>query len=335
MRIASAHPFALLPATLALAVTLGCAAGLAPVGSNQPIARQQLAPEYRVFYDALADYGDWILIEPHGFVFRPRVAWNQWQPFADGYWAPTDVWGWVWISAEPFGWATYHYGQWFFDRFQGWVWTPGLTWMPGSVAWTLAGDFVGWAPLQGRAAAGDPEAREAGVTAMHYAPISQLGSTDLRSRLVTPAQVGAALAQAEPVRNYARVEGVTINRGPALELVESRSGALVRARIEDLVPLDLGARVAGQPSRAPGAPRGEAAPGDSAQVADREAIELTRRAAERAANEARRLGQVPGLSPATIPMVRPIFGPRRDAPRPPAGGAGSERDRGAPADSAR
>ncbi|MEO5618886.1 MAG: DUF6600 domain-containing protein, partial [Candidatus Eisenbacteria bacterium] len=151
MRLAHLARLTRLAAASALAASLGCAAGnLTPIASNQPIARQSLVPEFRVFYDALTDYGDWILIEPHGFVFRPRVAWNQWQPFEDGFWAPTDAWGWVWISAEPFGWATYHYGQWFFDRFQGWVWTPGVEWMPGSVAWSIAGDYVGWGPLQGR-----------------------------------------------------------------------------------------------------------------------------------------------------------------------------------------
>jgi hypothetical protein len=299
---------------LALAATLGCAAGgLTPIGSNQPVARQSLTPEFRVFYDALSDYGDWILIEPHGFVFRPRVAWNQWQPFEDGFWAPTDTWGWVWISAEPFGWATYHYGQWFFDRFQGWVWTPGVEWMPGSVAWTIAGDYVGWGPLQGRAGQRDEESLRAASSAMRYAPLAHLGSTDLRTRLVTPAQVGAALAEARPVRNYARVDGVSFNRGPALELVEERAGPLVRARIEDLVPGDLGQRVAGPPSRDPSGPRRARSGDESEAAADLEAIELTRRAARQAADEARRLGTLPGASPGSLPMVRPLFGPRGEA----------------------
>lgn len=326
-----------LAAAAALAASLGCAAGgLTPIASNQPIARQALIPEYRVFYDALIDYGDWILIEPHGFVFRPRVSWNQWQPYEDGFWAPTDAWGWVWISAEPFGWATYHYGQWFFDRFQGWVWTPGMDWMPGSVAWSIAGDYVGWGPLQGRLGARDEESGRAALSAMHYAPLAHLGSTDLRTRLVTPEQVGRVLADARPVRNYARIEGVTFNRGPALELVEERAGPLVRARIEDLVPVDLGRRIAGPPSQEPGTPRREPRTDDGADAAaDREAIALTRRAAERATDEARRLGALSGASPGTLPMVRPLFAPRGETPSERARRREARAEREAAPDSAR
>ncbi|MEO5616300.1 MAG: hypothetical protein ABIS67_00870, partial [Candidatus Eisenbacteria bacterium] len=178
----------------------------------------------------------------------------------------------------------------------------------------------------------------AAASAMHYAPIAHLGSTDLRTRLVSAAQVGKVLAQARPVRNYSRIEGVTFNRGPALELVEAHAGPLVRARIEDLVPGDLGLRVAGPPSRDPATPgRGTRTDDGADAAADREAIELTRRAAERAADEARRLGTIPGASPGSLPMVRPLFTPRgetrleqtrrREARR--------EREQGAPADTAR
>ena len=52
------------------------------------------------------DDGDWTLIEPYGYVFRPHVNFVAWSPYQYGFWAPSDVYGWVWISAEPFGWAT-------------------------------------------------------------------------------------------------------------------------------------------------------------------------------------------------------------------------------------
>ena len=293
-------------AALVLASLLGCAtAGLTPVDSNQPVARQALQPEFRVFYDALIDYGDWVLIEPYGFVFRPRVAWNQWQPFEDGFWAPTDTYGWVWISAEPFGWATYHYGQWLFDRFQGWVWIPGIEWMPGSVTWLASGDYVGWGPLTAHASFGDAPP----AAATHWTQLGQLGATDLRTHLVPAAQVASVAAKAQPIRNVARVGGVTIDRGPAIESVELVRGPLVRARIEDLVPNDLGRRIAGPPTRA--SLPGRAAPGtDSTALANRDAIDRMQRAAQQAAFEARQLSQVSGTAPASLLIVRPIFGPR-------------------------
>ena len=144
-------------AAAAIATLPACSAGTAPGVTpprSMPAARVALLPEYRLFYDALVDYGDWVLIEPRGFVFRPRVDPIWWRPYYDGYWAPTDTYGWVWNSADMFGWATYHYGRWFYDDFQGWVWTPGLEWGPSWVDWQMSADYVGWAPLPPAGAGG-------------------------------------------------------------------------------------------------------------------------------------------------------------------------------------
>ena len=140
----------LLPYALALAALtqLSCAAaGLQPLPRSQPAERIGLLPEYRVFYDALQGTGDWVFIQPFGYVFRPDVNFITWRPYENGFWAPSDLYGWTWISAEPFGWATYHYGRWLYDRYYGWVWKPGLDWGPAWVAWQLNGDYAGWSPL--------------------------------------------------------------------------------------------------------------------------------------------------------------------------------------------
>ena len=73
----------------------GCAAtGYSPdVTPSMPAPRQALRPEYRFFYDALSDYGDWVLIEPYGYLFRPDVNFVAWRPYTDGYWVPTDIYG--------------------------------------------------------------------------------------------------------------------------------------------------------------------------------------------------------------------------------------------------
>ena len=55
--------------------------------------------------------------------------------------------GWLWASDEEWGWATCHYGRWFFDDRYGWVWVPGRDWAPAWVAWRFGGGYVGWAPL--------------------------------------------------------------------------------------------------------------------------------------------------------------------------------------------
>jgi hypothetical protein len=120
------HAPALAAGVLLALLQLSCATtGMTPDPVSMPAARAGLRPQYRVFYDELVDYGDWILIEPYGFVFRPRTRFNSWSPYYDGFWSPSDNYGWVWVSAEPYGWATYHYGRWLNDDYQGWVWVPG------------------------------------------------------------------------------------------------------------------------------------------------------------------------------------------------------------------
>jgi uncharacterized protein DUF6600 len=44
-----------------------------------------------------------------------------WRPYSVGQWVITDYDG-TWVSDEPWGWATDHYGRWFFEPSDGWVW---------------------------------------------------------------------------------------------------------------------------------------------------------------------------------------------------------------------
>ena len=55
--------------------------------------------------------------------------------------------GWVFETSEPWGWATYHYGNWMPTTEYGWVWSPGSTWYPSTAAWRTSDDYVGWAPI--------------------------------------------------------------------------------------------------------------------------------------------------------------------------------------------
>jgi hypothetical protein len=68
------------------------------------------------------------------------------RPHNVGRWAWTSG-GWYWISDEPWGWATYHYGTWYLDPVYGWVWIPDYEWAPAWVEWRYGGDYIGWAPL--------------------------------------------------------------------------------------------------------------------------------------------------------------------------------------------
>lgn len=98
------------------------------------------------FYDNLSSYGNWIERPSYGWVWTPSQVSSSWRPYQDGHWVWTDQ-GWTWISEEPYGWATYHYGRWYDDPEIGWSWVPGDEWAPAWVDWQAGDDYVGWAPL--------------------------------------------------------------------------------------------------------------------------------------------------------------------------------------------
>jgi len=84
---------------------------------------------FSVFYDGLADHGDWVRYNDN-YVFIPREVDDDWRPYTRGHWVFAERYGWTWASAEPFGWATYHYGRWGYAYNIGWYWVPGKRWAP-------------------------------------------------------------------------------------------------------------------------------------------------------------------------------------------------------------
>lgn len=98
------------------------------------------------FYSALSPYGEWIELDTGFYAWRPMRVRAGWRPYLDGRWIWTDY-GWYWVSYEPFGWATFHYGRWYNDNFYGWIWIPDDVWGPAWVEWRYNDDYIGWAPL--------------------------------------------------------------------------------------------------------------------------------------------------------------------------------------------
>jgi type II secretory pathway pseudopilin PulG len=96
---------------------------------------------YSTFYRKLDPYGVWRETPNYGYVWQPQEAERSrsWRPYTNGRWVYTDA-GWTWISEEPFGWATYHYGRWTRLRNIGWVWVPGDEWAPAWVSWRKGND---------------------------------------------------------------------------------------------------------------------------------------------------------------------------------------------------
>jgi len=75
------------------------------------------------YYRTLNNYGVWIEIRRHTFVWHPTIVTRFWEPYSIGRWYWTDA-GWFWDADEAFVWITHNYGEWEYDRYYGWIWYP-------------------------------------------------------------------------------------------------------------------------------------------------------------------------------------------------------------------
>ena len=197
-------------------------------------ARFGLSPALRPFYDELQDYGDWILVEPQGWVFRPNVNTVAWRPYQDGHWEPSYSFGWVWESHDPFGWITDHYGFWFHDDFQGWVWKPYGAWAPSWVAWVQVGDYVGWAPL---APDGTTSIDKVPDGAFTYVPAATLAQQTVAANASYVNSVPDDGSEVRPIDRVASYRGVHWNAGPDLtEVLGATAADRLRLAERDAAP---------------------------------------------------------------------------------------------------
>jgi hypothetical protein len=231
---------------------------------------------YSTFYNKLEPYGDWIETGDYGYVFHPREAESSrsWRPYTNGRWVYTDA-GWTWISEEPFGWATYHYGRWTRLHGIGWVWVPGNQWAPAWVSWRKSNDYVGWAPLP-------PEARFDQRTGIHnwsdsyydvgpdqycFVASREFGAPRVEQTLLPPERNVTIINQTTNVTNITYNNTTIVNEGPNYDDLRAISREPVqRFRLERNVNVE----VAGESPRSE--VRGEtvviAAPVISAPVAN-------------------------------------------------------------------
>lgn len=120
--------------------------------SSSPVVRVGARPRavtFATFYGALAPDGEWLVLPPYGYVWRPHawVVGPEFQPYATGgSWVWSEA-GWQFEAEWPWSWATFHYGRWLRDASSGWVWVPGTVWAPAWVEWRMVDGYVSWAPL--------------------------------------------------------------------------------------------------------------------------------------------------------------------------------------------
>ncbi|MDI6854720.1 MAG: hypothetical protein QME75_14085 [Deltaproteobacteria bacterium] len=129
-----------------LFVGLGILTLVLGFGLTPALSQTGEVQDFALFYEALAPYGKWIDYGKYGPVWFPTGVSEDWRPYLNGRWVPTEA-GWVFETEEPWGWATYHYGNWFPTIEYGWVWSPGSTWYPSTAVWRTSDEYIGWAPL--------------------------------------------------------------------------------------------------------------------------------------------------------------------------------------------
>src|SRR6266446_2646283 len=204
---------------------------------------------YSTFYTKLEPHGAWLETADYGYVWQPREAESSrsWRPYTNGRWAYTDA-GWTWISEEPFGWATYHYGRWTRLRGIGWVWVPGQQWAPAWVSWRKSNDYVGWAPLP-------PEARFDQRTGIHnwsdnyydigpdqycFVATREFGAQRAESTILPPERNVAIVNQTTNVTNITYNNTTIVNEGPNYDEVRAQSREpMQRFRLERNASVDL------------------------------------------------------------------------------------------------
>ena len=113
--------------------------------NDQPNVNVNVGVSFGSFQRQLSPYGSWSYNSRWGDVWRPRAA--GFRPYFDGYWANTREYGVVWVSNDPWGDVTTHYGRWVFDPRDGWLWVPGYVWGPSWVVWRSGGGQIGWFPM--------------------------------------------------------------------------------------------------------------------------------------------------------------------------------------------
>src|SRR5690349_18046107 len=229
--------------------------------SREPVSRTRAPREgaittgYTTFYNKLEPYGDWIETNDYGYVFHPREAASSrsWRPYTYGHWVYTDA-GWTWISEEPFGWATYHYGRWTRLRGLGWIWVPGSQWAPAWVSWRKSPDYVGWAPLP-------PEARfdrrigirnwsdsyyDVGPDQYCFVASREFGAPRAEQTLLPPERNVAIINQTTNVTNITYNNTIIVNEGPSYDELRAISREpMQRYRLERNVNVNVSAQLPG------------------------------------------------------------------------------------------
>lgn len=190
---------------------------------------------FNYFYSTLTPYGEWIELDDGLFAWHPYRTHRHWQPYTVGRWVWSDY-GWYWDSYEPYGWAVYHYGRWYYDEYYGWIWIPDYDWGPAWVEWRYSDDFIGWAPLPPYAVF-RPEVGIRFTIDWHfparywnYVSCDHFHDYEINRYLIPERTKYRVYNETRYRTSYDYRDGRVINRGVDRDFVERRSGRPVVER---------------------------------------------------------------------------------------------------------
>lgn len=108
---------------------------------------ERVPREIRYYADDLDEHGEWVYADDvNDWVWRPLRVTVDWRPYWRGRWGAY-AGGMTWISDDPWGSVTFHYGRWGWSTRWGWYWSPGIYYSPAWVAWNHYDGYFGWAPM--------------------------------------------------------------------------------------------------------------------------------------------------------------------------------------------
>ena len=178
-----------------------------------------------VFYDQLQPYGVWVDDPDLGRVFIPNV--NDFVPYTVGHWEYTRL-GFVWVSNQPFAWATSHYGRWAYSNEYGrWVWLPDTEWGPAWVEWRETDNDFGWAPL---APAGYSYAPP--VESWHYCNAAHVLDVNVTRYYEPRERVVVIHREARPIEHYQTGSNVKVHLGPPPQVLRLHRIEVKPARVD-------------------------------------------------------------------------------------------------------
>ncbi|HET9992364.1 MAG TPA: DUF6600 domain-containing protein, partial [Kofleriaceae bacterium] len=178
-----------------------------------------------VFYDQLQPYGVWVDDPEIGRVFIPND--DGFVPYTVGHWEYTRL-GFVWISYEPFAWATTHYGRWAYSNPYGrWVWLPDTQWGPAWVQWRQTDTYFGWAPLPPARYSYEPPAES-----WHYCGAAHVLDVNVNRYYEPRDRVVVIHRQARPIEHYQTVSNVKVVVGPPPSVLQQHRVEVKPARVD-------------------------------------------------------------------------------------------------------